>query len=708
MKFKFSLFMILLMQTITLLYAQTPDIELLKKKYQSEKNDLARINIGYNISYEWLFINPDSALEIAQRNLAEAFKLKLDSGIAYGYSHLAMAYWFQKKIETAEGYFLLSNSKSETIGLIANIAANDGNLALMYKKQGRLDEAIKLTLNADSIFKVLQDSFNIYKNKTSLAGLYYKRDNPNTALNYILEAIEFNENHQDTFALSFAYNQAGGIYFQLKDYANAIRNYEKARYYDSLTVRVNNLPEIYSNLSTVYIKGLKNLRLAEIYNAKAINSSAPEDLKKATAIYRNNLAEIAMLRNNYSEALKILEDLYETQMQEFDSYNQAALINELAEAYFKTGNIQEAKKYSKLAYFKSVEIESILNQIHAQKSLYLIDSAEGNYKAALEHLLSYTALEDSISNLDYQQKIADLNIQYETELTKHENELLLHDNDLNSQRIRSYRIILIFSIFVGALLVTFLIMFARKRNQLHILNERLALKASALAESNKTKDLIFSVIAHDLKNSISGQQQLLEALYNHPEMLTPEMKEESMDLLYDNSKNTYQLLLNLLDWSFTKSGKIKKEASPFLAKKSCIIASANILPLMKKKNINFKIDISDELTINNDIKLFSSVVFNLVSNAYKFTPSGGEVKIVATSLADSTTRIQVIDSGIGMPQEKIDQILAGIAQKSQEGTNHEHGIGIGLTICVYFIELMEGKLNITSSLNQGSCFEFVI
>ena len=106
--------------------------------------------------------------------------------------------------------------------------------------------------------------------------------------------------------------------------------------------------------------------------------------------------------------------------------------------------------------------------------------------------------------------------------------------------------------------------------------------------------------------------------------------------------------------------------------------------------------------------MIETVIRNLVSNAIKFTPVGGDVIITAERKVDQSTEINVIDSGIGMPAEMKNKLFHISEKTSRQGTEGEPSTGLGLLLCKEFIEKHNGKIRVTSEPGNGSTFSIII
>lgn len=232
----------------------------------------------------------------------------------------------------------------------------------------------------------------------------------------------------------------------------------------------------------------------------------------------------------------------------------------------------------------------------------------------------------------------------------------------------------------------------------------LARKNKELEFSNREKDRLFSIIAHDLRGPLHSISSYLEML-NDIEISAEERTTINSQLL-SLTQNTSTLLNNLLNWSARRAYE-PSNLRPIGLQKPLEEVVELMQPEAQRKDIQLKI-----ATEGNDLKLMGEpemlylVLRNLINNAIKFTREGGEITIAAKE-SDGKVTISIKDNGIGIPEEKQPEIF-GTQIKPSAGTQSEKGIGLGLVLCHDFVRAMEGEINFTSRENIGSEFTVVL
>lgn len=238
--------------------------------------------------------------------------------------------------------------------------------------------------------------------------------------------------------------------------------------------------------------------------------------------------------------------------------------------------------------------------------------------------------------------------------------------------------------------------------------ESLVAMNNELHDLNITKDKFFSIIAHDIKNpfnAILGFTSLLEENYK---IWTDEMKLEIIGLVNTSSKNLYQLLENLLQWSRSQRGII--EFNPKRTDLKALLS--NVIELMKgtaeSKNIKLELFISEnELNVYADWQMLDTILRNLIGNALKFTHTEGIVKVMAET-KDDFALLKIVDNGVGMKKEVKENLFRIDANYTSPGTQNEIGTGLGLILVKEFVEKHGGMIGVDSTVGEGSIFYFTI
>lgn len=239
------------------------------------------------------------------------------------------------------------------------------------------------------------------------------------------------------------------------------------------------------------------------------------------------------------------------------------------------------------------------------------------------------------------------------------------------------------------------------------IQEALIKYADDLKILNASKDKFFSIVAHDLKNPFQGLLGFSDFLYSDYDNLTEDEKKEYIGYIRITSRNAYNLLDNLLQWSRLQSGRI--EINP--AKINLFTAINSVIELLTSNAIRKKISVinkaDQKLIVNSDNNMLNSILQNLISNAIKFTRQNGVVEIVS-ELSDGFVKVSVADNGVGINEKDIKKLFKIDQQISYVGTMDETGTGLGLLLCKEMVELIGGNISVESEEGKGSKFSFTL
>lgn len=220
-----------------------------------------------------------------------------------------------------------------------------------------------------------------------------------------------------------------------------------------------------------------------------------------------------------------------------------------------------------------------------------------------------------------------------------------------------------------------------------------------------TRDMYFSIIAHDLRGPIGSFAGLTEMM--NTSSLDKESEKEIISELAKLSKSTFELLENLLIWARSQRGDVALNLTQINLSTLVEIVLSPLKTLAQQKNILLINEVKDGTTVFADSEALSLIIRNIVSNSIKFTKSGGRV-LVSSKKRDSLMEISIIDNGIGMPKEVADRLFTSDGYQTRRGTDNEKGSGLGLMMSSEFVKRMGGEIKVESIENIGTRVFFTV
>ncbi|MEP0859825.1 MAG: PAS domain S-box protein [Ignavibacterium sp.] len=228
-----------------------------------------------------------------------------------------------------------------------------------------------------------------------------------------------------------------------------------------------------------------------------------------------------------------------------------------------------------------------------------------------------------------------------------------------------------------------------------------------LKQANASKDKFFSIIAHDLRTPLIGLIGYAEILSEDiDELELSEIKEYSKNIV-DISRQTIKLLSNLLEWSRLQTGKI--QFNPSDVKIYSIVE--NIFQLLKSNAQHKEIELINSTNMNHiayaDENMIYSVFNNLISNAIKFTRTGGKIEVSSEQKGEEII-VSVKDNGVGIDEENLKNLFELDKSFTTPGTENEKGSGLGIILCRDFIKKHGGRIWVNSKVGEGTTFFFTL
>lgn len=229
-----------------------------------------------------------------------------------------------------------------------------------------------------------------------------------------------------------------------------------------------------------------------------------------------------------------------------------------------------------------------------------------------------------------------------------------------------------------------------------------------LTKLNEAKDRFISIISHDLRTPFSSIMGFTDILLNDNEM-TPGEVREYVKYIQDSAQSMLTLVNSLLDWTKLQTGRITFE--PVRHDLTDIVNKIinTVQGVAMTKDIEIVNKIEKDIFVFVDEGLIMQVLNNLLSNALKFTKSGGWIQILAEhSEHPRFLKVTVKDNGVGISEDNLNQLFRLDSKLTTEGTAGEKGTGLGLTLAWEIVNRHGGKIWVESQMGEGSSFHFTL
>ncbi len=239
------------------------------------------------------------------------------------------------------------------------------------------------------------------------------------------------------------------------------------------------------------------------------------------------------------------------------------------------------------------------------------------------------------------------------------------------------------------------------------MEQKIKERTAELSHLNNTKDKFFSIISHDLRGPVTSFQSLTR-LFSYYNQEGQSDKIESLCSKVEQSVDTLNHLLeNLLDWSLSQTNGIQCSVEVIQLQEFIQNIVDIYQPNIIAKEISLSLNIDNHICIKGDRHTLATVFRNLISNAIKFTPRSGFIRISA-AVEEANVRIELRDSGVGIDCKRLLNVFQLQGQRSTCGTEKEKGTGLGLVLVKEFTELNEGTIDIESDPGSGTLIKLLL
>lgn len=589
-----------------------------------------------------------------------------------------------------------------------------------FQNDNNFEKAIINYEHSLVIYEDLKDKENTATLHNYIGFCYINLYAEDKAIEYYLKSLKIYENIGDDDGKAMNFIDIGNLYYDQENYENAKKYFQDAlSLYEKLEDN-EGIAASYTNLGNVYSDSGANEEGLDYYKQSIILQEEFDDQSGIATNY-NNLGDCYIYLTDFSQA-----NLYFQKALKI-----ANLLNEqelIAIVYLNLADLNDKQKqHSKTIFYanKSLKISKKIGKIDfvLENLKFLADAYEnlGNSAKALSVYKQYDVFKDSLYDYDKDKKVQLFNALNKLEETYYTIKDLSNKNEISQLKYKNEKKItyfLIIAIVVFAFLVVLLIhqQTAKKkaynllefRNfQINKMNDEIQEQRDYLNQLNKTKDKFFSIIAHDLKNPFNSIKGFTELLIDNSGEYEDEKRLKFLKIIKDSTVKASMLLNNLLIWANSQSGNLT-----YLPKKIELVRQVmDVVSLLEiqaiKKEIDVYNNVDHNLSVKADENMINTILRNLISNAIKFTKPQGEIRILS-KLNFDMVEISIVDNGIGISEEDIENIFNIEVKNTNIGTANEQGSGLGLILCKDFIEKHGGEIWVKSIKNNGAEFVFTL
>lgn len=594
-------------------------------------------------------------------------------------------------------------------------------LPFLYKSKGQIYENKLVTERSLFYYKKAYDEFIKLENYSELGScahkmgdLYHEMANYSEAYFFYMQSLNASERENDQLGIARMENNLGTVSHDMGRLDEAEEHYQKAyTLYSENGYSTEECGALLNIGSILYDRQLYDSALG--YFLEVMNKLNPDSLASSmeyhilsgvynnTALTYNDLGDQRLALDYFRQGLQLAiraDDEYTTGLVYI---NLGSLFGEMNRQDSALYYLHRALRLAQQRRFPSLELD-------VYEELAKLHAKPGSYASAYNWMVRYDTLYKSLFNEDLAKQIMQLRSRYEQELS--EKEILQLRSESQVQKMLN-RLFIIFIVVIVSLAIIIAVnlrskkltnqMLAERNLQISDAIQKLSESENELQKLNKSKDRIFSVVAHDLRNPVAAVTGFSELLYDNFEEFPMDTQKEYLLQILQGTQRIQNLLENLLIWARSQMKAVKYDPESIKLKGLLTECVKEMKANLDHKKVACLLKISPSSVVFADKAMMYTVFRNLIINAIKFSFPGSKIRITSETV-DNVCHIKVSDDGIGIQPEIQEKLFTANEVISTPGTTGESGSGLGLVICREFLERNQGLIEVESEPGNGSTF----
>jgi signal transduction histidine kinase/CheY-like chemotaxis protein len=560
-----------------------------------------------------------------------------------------------------------------------------------YNASGNLQAAIDFYHSSSIICDKLNDSGGYIWSMNKLGMLFAGWQRYNDALDYLRKALIKSDKNHILDGSGFTHRNLGEVYICKKEYNDALKNYVAAFKIEQIANNKSGMAESLCGEAEIMLKNKKMSKVGALVDSAIILTTGNIDPSIRAAISRiNGLYNLEL--GNYSKAR-----------------------NELKQAILLSKNNEQIR----------LRLSSLMGMIE-------LCQRQNKYSEAYQYANRYNSLRDSVFNLKSHIRLIERRLVYRSDEFQQRIKSLETDNKNDEVAVNNHeqimlkqRLLILFGVIGSILFSLFLFLIYKQNRTIYqvnqllnkknedILNQNEQIKVTLLQvqQSERLKTTFLSNMSHEIRtpmNAIMGFAELLELNDFNDEDTDP-----FLDQIISNSEVLLNIVDDIIDFAKIESGEITLSIAPCrIDLLLCEIENAfsnHLNSLQREKpNLSFKLPcFVQNLTLETDSSRLKKIINNLLDNALKFTAKGS-IEFGVDKIQGNMIYFFVRDTGIGISEENKIFIFERFRQVEDTFTRRFGGIGLGLSLCKSFVEMLGGTIWLDSIPDKGSVFWFTL
>ncbi|MEM7655147.1 MAG: tetratricopeptide repeat protein [Bacteroidota bacterium] len=643
----------------------------------------------------------DTALDLLEQSAEVYQEMGNEPRVASRYGNMGWISSAKGDYEAAFHWYGKALELYQSLDHLRGQAQTNNSLGLTYFRQSQFDLAAEHLELAISQYQALKDTTQATGSLSNLGVIYQAGSNLSKAMECYERSLTINEQRGDSAGMASDWVNLGTIYHELAEYETALETYELA-----LATHIS-LGSVIGEANTRNSMGAS---LAELGRTEA----AIEAYETGLALYesQNQLpgiasslislgafsrkaGELSTARSQYQRGLEISETIGNPSLM-------ASALRQLAEVALQEQQFSEGLAAAQRSLDISQQIGSLDQEGEAQRVLSELYEAQNRPAQAFRAYRAYTEIQDSIQSEEQIRSLTQTEMRYTFQREQYADSITFVRQQATAKAEYQATLDRRTYLLVGGLILGLLgFLLFRYRQRLRLKEQALALeqeqaKQAQLLELDAMKSRFFTNISHEFRTPLTVILGMAGQL--------SDQDQQARSLIRRNGQHLLRLINQVLDLARLESHELPLHLvqDNVIAYLRYLLESFHSLAVEREIQLAFEAD-PTELIMDYDSEKLQDVVYNLLSNALKFTPAGGKVQLQVEQ-QEKQIQISVRDDGPGIPATEQAQVFDRFFQVSTTQTINSSGVGLALAKGL--VERMGGKIHLESHPGKGSTFFF--
>ena len=579
------------------------------------------------------------------------------------------------------------------------------NLGIGYYEKGKYNESIQHYNKSAKIALEAGEIEREAKIHSNLAMPYIALGKHKDALVELNKAIEGAEKNNLPLVKAHATHNIGMVYHYQQQEDSAISFYTKSKQQYEKLGDTSRSTFILGNIGHIFLKR-KDFKKAKDCYLQSLKLAQKQKNYKAIGNAQQSLGAFYLETKDWRNALNCFLEAKRTFESTGEKTEYLRLLDNLSEAYLALGDMETAIRYAKECYNLAQSNGQLYYLQSSAKRLSELFEGKNNFIQSLEFFKIYKSASDSLYSKENKEQLVRQEEEFKFKKQQNDIEAAYNVKLWRRNYFLAVALVLIFSMsIIGFLLLRNFRQTKKNNKVLESTNTFIEEQMVLLEESDRFKKSLISIVAHDIRSPINSLHFILEPFKDG--LISEIQTKELLSSCYDEIEALTTHIENLLIWASQHLNTFKLSVANFNIKDLFEDIIRFNERKLSEKQITADIDCYPLLSIVGDREVVRIIVRNLVDNAIKFSRSGGRIVLKASANEINNSIIfSVVDNGTGLAKTVRDKLYLDAKPISLNGTGNEQGFGLGLQLCMYYLELCRSELLIQSVEGEGAIFSF--